>query len=55
MPLPAAGAPLYDRAGGAVVAEAENTVETEHDCTGHAETNLDEARAVHNGFWGCVQ
>lgn len=27
-------------ADGAVLLEAENTVNTEHDCTGHAETNL---------------
>jgi len=33
------GALLVD-ADGAVLLEAENTVNTEHDCTGHAETNL---------------
>ena len=33
------GAILVD-ADGAVLLEAENTVNTEHDCTGHAETNL---------------
>lgn len=33
------GALLVD-AGGTIVLEAENTVSTEHDCTGHAETNL---------------
>jgi tRNA(Arg) A34 adenosine deaminase TadA len=33
------GAILVDR-DGAVVAQAENTVITAHDCTGHAETNL---------------
>ena len=30
---------LVDAAGN-VLLEAENTVNTEHDCTGHAETNL---------------
>ena len=33
------GALLADR-DGVVLLEAENTVTTEHDCTGHAETNL---------------
>lgn len=33
------GALLVD-ADGVVLLEAENTVNTEHDCTGHAETNL---------------
>ncbi len=33
------GALLVDETG-RVVLEAENTVETDHDCTGHAETNL---------------
>ena len=33
------GALLVDAAGN-VLLEAENTVNTEHDCTGHAETNL---------------
>lgn len=33
------GALLADR-DGAILLEAENTVTTEHDCTGHAETNL---------------
>lgn len=33
------GALIVD-AGGQVLAEAENTVETERDCTGHAETNV---------------
>lgn len=33
------GAVLVDRAG-SLLLEAENTVETEHDCTGHAELNL---------------
>jgi tRNA(Arg) A34 adenosine deaminase TadA len=33
------GAILVDRAG-QVLLEAENTVNSEHDCTGHAETNL---------------
>jgi tRNA(Arg) A34 adenosine deaminase TadA len=33
------GALLVDREG-RLLLEAENTVETEHDCTGHAETNL---------------
>lgn len=33
------GALLADR-DGAILLEAENTVTTDHDCTGHAETNL---------------
>ena len=33
------GAILVDK-NGQVLLEAENTVNTEHDCTGHAETNL---------------
>ena len=34
------GSLLVDPATGEVVCEAENTVVTDNDCTGHAETNL---------------